>query len=179
MRAPDDVAVRVGISSCLLGAPVRWDGGHKRDRLLSDDLAGIVEWVPVCPEVELGMGIPREPVQLLRERSGLRMLGTQSGRDWTAVMERFAKRRVGELARLELCGYVLKQDSPSCGMEGVPVLGPGASLLRSGRGLFAAALLEAMPELPVEEESRLHDPALREDWLERVFAYRRRWRAPG
>jgi len=165
--------IRLGVSSCLLGEPVRYDGGHKRDPIVRSVLSRFAEWVPVCPEAELGMGIPREPVQLRRESNGLRMLGTQSGRDWTAPMQAFAKKRVRELARLDLCGYVLKKDSPSCGMERVRVRGPGGVARRDGRGLFAAALLEAAPALPVEEEGRLHDPALRENWIERLFAYRR------
>ncbi len=165
--------VRVGVSSCLLGSEVRWDGGHKRERFLTDVLAPFVEWVPVCPELELGMGVPREPVHLSRATGEIRMVGTRSGEDWTAAMTAFAKRRTRELESLDLCGYVLKKDSPSCGMERVKVragAGPGK---RDGRGLFAEALLERMPALPVEEEGRLNDAQLRENWIERVFAYRR------
>jgi uncharacterized protein YbgA (DUF1722 family)/uncharacterized protein YbbK (DUF523 family) len=169
----DDAKLRVGISSCLLGEEVRFDGGHKRDRFLTDQLGPFVEWVPVCPELELGMGVPREAVHLVREGEGIRMVGTQSGRDWTAAMEAFAARRVRALAKLELCGYVLKQDSPSCGMERVKVREKTGLARRDGRGLFASALREAEPALPVEEEGRLNDPVLRENWIERVFAYRR------
>lgn len=165
--------MRVGVSSCLLGAEVRWDGGHKRERFLTDVLAPFVEWVPVCPEAELGMGIPREPVHLLRESDGLRMVATRSGEDWTERMRAWAARRAREIEARELCGYVLKKDSPSCGMERVKVkahAGPGK---REGRGLFAEALMERLPALPVEEEGRLNDAPLRENWIERVFAYRR------
>ena len=169
----DEGPVRVGISSCLLGQAVRHDGGHKRDSFLADELAPYVEWIPVCPEVELGMGTPREPVQLVRAHGGLRLLGTRSQRDWTEAMESFTARRVRALEHLELCGYVLKQDSPSCGMERVKVRGARGLARRAGRGLFAEALLRASPELPVEEEGRLRHPDLRENWIERVFAYRR------
>jgi uncharacterized protein YbgA (DUF1722 family)/uncharacterized protein YbbK (DUF523 family) len=169
----DDAPVRVGISSCLLGEEVRFDGGHKHDRFLTDQLGPFVEWVPVCPEVELGMGVPREAVNLRREGGRVRMIGAKSGRDWTGAMEAFAARRVRALAKLELCGYVLKKDSPSCGMERVKVREPSGLARRDGRGLFAAALLDAEPALPVEEEGRLNDPVLRENWIERVFAYRR------
>jgi uncharacterized protein YbgA (DUF1722 family)/uncharacterized protein YbbK (DUF523 family) len=168
-----DEPVRVGVSSCLLGAEVRWDGGHKRERFLTDVLAPFVEWVPVCPEAELGMGVPREPVHLVREGGALRMLGNRSGEDWTERMRAWAARRAREIESSELCGYVLKKDSPSCGMERVKVkshAGPGK---RDGRGLFAEALLERLPALPVEEEGRLNDAQLRENWIERVFAYRR------
>jgi len=169
----DDGKLRVGVSSCLLGEAVRYDGGHKRDRFLTEELARFVEFVPVCPEAELGMGIPREAVQLVRAGGRVRMVGAKSGRDWTDAMERFAARRAHALAKLELCGYVLKKDSPSCGLERVRLRGPGGLVRRDGRGLFAAALLASDPALPVEEEGRLHDPALRESFVERVFAYRR------
>jgi uncharacterized protein YbgA (DUF1722 family)/uncharacterized protein YbbK (DUF523 family) len=171
----DDATLRIGISTCLLGREVRWDGGHKRDRFLTDVLAPFVEWVPVCPEVELGLGIPREPIRLVRgEAEGeVRLVAEKSGRDHTEAMARYAGRRVRELARLDLCGYVLKKDSPSCGMERVrlyPTRGPAR---REGRGAFAAVLIDALAPLPVEEEGRLNDAVLRENWIERVFAYRR------
>jgi uncharacterized protein YbgA (DUF1722 family)/uncharacterized protein YbbK (DUF523 family) len=169
----DDARIRIGISSCLLGQEVRFDGGHKRDRWLTEVLAPYVEWVPVCPELELGMGVPREPVHLVRAEGGVRMLGTRSRRDWSETMRAFAERRVRALAQDDLCGYVLKKDSPSCGMERVKVRDGRGLARRDGRGLFAAALLAANPELPVEEEGRLEDAALRESWIERVFAYRR------
>jgi uncharacterized protein YbgA (DUF1722 family)/uncharacterized protein YbbK (DUF523 family) len=169
----DDATIRVGISTCLLGEQVRWDGGHKRDRFLTDVLAPYLEWVPVCPEVEVGMGIPREPVQLVRASGGIRMLGTRSRQDWTDAMTSYAERRVRALEALDLCGYVLKKDSPSCGMERVKVRDAKNMATRDGRGLFAEALLSANPALPVEEEGRLNDAVLRENWIERVFAYRR------
>ncbi len=167
----DDSPLRVGISTCLLGEKVRWDGGHKRDRFLTDMLSRYVEWVPVCPEVELGMGIPREPVHLARRDGAVRMLGTKSGEDWTRRMEAWSARRVRELE--SLCGYVLKKDSPSCGMERVKVRSEKGMPKKEGRGLFAGALQDHAPALPVEEEGRLNDPALRENFIERIFAYRR------
>jgi uncharacterized protein YbgA (DUF1722 family)/uncharacterized protein YbbK (DUF523 family) len=169
----DEAELRVGISSCLLGQEVRFDGGHKRDRWLTDVLAPYVEWVPVCPEVELGMGVPREPVHLVRAAGDVRMVGTRSRRDWTDAMRGFAERRAEALRRLDLCGYVLKKDSPSCGLVRVKVRDARGLARREGRGLFAEALLAAQPLLPVEEEGRLEDAALRESWIERVFAYRR------
>ncbi|MBM4383569.1 MAG: DUF1722 domain-containing protein [Deltaproteobacteria bacterium] len=165
--------IRVGISSCLLGSEVRWDGGHKRERFLTDVLAPFVEWVPVCPEVELGMGIPREPVHLSRASGELRMLGTRSGEDWTRRMEALAAQRTRALESLDLCGYVLKKDSPSCGMERVKVRLEGGHARRDGSGMFAEELLRRFPTLPVEEEGRLNDAPLRENWIERVFAYHR------
>lgn len=165
--------IRIGVSACLLGEPVRFDGGHKRDRFLTDGLGPYIEWVPVCPEVELGMGVPRPTLRLRRAGDELRLLETDSGRDHSAAMQRYARRRVAALRRLELCGYVLKRDSPSCGLERVKVHSERGMPRREGRGLFAAALVEALPWLPVEEEGRLHDPVLRENFIERIFACRR------
>jgi uncharacterized protein YbgA (DUF1722 family)/uncharacterized protein YbbK (DUF523 family) len=171
----DQGPIRIGISTCLLGEEVRFDGGHKRDRFLTDVLGPFVEWVPVCPEVELGLGIPREAVHLesAGDDSGARMVGVKSGTDHTAAMARFVRSRVRALAGLDLCGYVLKKGSPSCGMERVRVFRGKGMPSRDGRGLFAAGLMERLPLLPVEEEGRLHDPPLRENWIERIFAYRR------
>ena len=165
--------VRIGISACLLGQEVRFDGGHKRDTLLTEILGPHVQWVAVCPEVEVGMGTPREPVNLFRSGSELRMVTARTRHDYTDAMNRWAEARIEELAREDLSGYVLKSDSPSCGMERVKVYGPEGVHTRTGRGLFAEALMKRMPALPVEDEVRLKDPQLRDDFLERVFAFRR------
>ena len=149
--------IRIGISSCLLGQKVRFDGGHKRDSFLTDTLGRYVEWVPVCPEVEVGMGTPRETVHLVRDLprrrdrervSPVRMVAPKSGADWTDRMVAYAQARVAKLATLDLSGYVLKKDSPSCGMERVKVHAPGAMPERTGTGLYAAALRARMPTLP-------------------------------
>jgi uncharacterized protein YbgA (DUF1722 family)/uncharacterized protein YbbK (DUF523 family) len=169
----DDAPIRIGVSSCLLGSEVRWDGGHKRDAFLADQLAPYVEWVPVCPELEIGLGVPREPIRLVQQGSAVALVATRSDADHTQAMQRWAARRVRALESLGLCGYVLKSRSPSCGMERVPVVSPQGIRQASGRGVFAAALIAAAPGLPVEEEGRLHDPRLRENWIERVFAQRR------
>lgn len=165
--------LRIGISACLLGQEVRFDGGHKRDTFLTKVLGPYVEYVPVCPEVEMGLGTPRETLRLVRQPAGLRMVTTRTGIDHTDGMNRWAKRRLAELEGEDLSGYVLKKDSPSCGMERVKTYGEGMMPARDGRGLFAAALLEHFPLLPVEEEGRLADPTLRENFIERIFAYRR------
>ena len=167
-------ALRLGVSSCLLGAKVRFDGGHKRSSFLVDVLGPYVEWVAVCPEVELGLGTPRPTLHLSRARAGsnTRLLETSSGRDLTQSMRTFASRRVRCLKALDLSGYVLKKGSPSCGMEGVELRENGAPR-SAGRGLFAEALLRAEPDLPIEEEGRLEDPGLRENFIERVFAFAR------
>lgn len=166
--------LRIGISSCLLGEKVRFDGGHKHDTLLTESLGRFFEWVPVCPEVEIGLGTPRESLRLVNLRDSLRLVAPRSGADHTEAMHRYASRRAGELAALGLHGYILKKDSPSCGMERVRVYNQEGMPCRNGRGLFAAALMTCQPQLPVEEEGRLHDPVLRENFVERVFA-RHRW----
>jgi uncharacterized protein YbbK (DUF523 family) len=149
---------RVGISRCLLGEAVRYDGGHKRNPAILESIGPQVEWVPVCPEVEIGMSTPREPIQLIPGGDGVHMIGLESGNDWTLPMRHFSARRVSELAALGLSGYILKSGSPSCGLE--------------GPGLFARALMDAMPALPIEDEMRLQDPAVRDAFIARVLAYR-------
>src|SRR5213593_4287122 len=128
MPNPGHRNVRLGVSACLLGQAVRYDGGHKRDSFLVDTLGRFVEWVPVCPEVELGLGVPREPIRLEGDPAAPRLVAANSGRDLTRAMTRLARARAAELARLDLVGYVLKKDSPSCGMEGVRVHGGGRPL---------------------------------------------------
>ncbi len=169
-----DAPIRIGISACLLGRAVRYDGGHKQNAFLTDVLAAHVEFVPVCPEVELGMGVPREAIRLVGDAKRPALVGVVSGTDHTHAMETYARRKARALDALDLCGYVLKKDSPSCGMERVRVhRASGGPPSRDGVGLFARALLEHAPLLPVEEEGRLTDARLRENWVERVFAYRR------
>ncbi len=171
--APGERPIRLGVSSCLLGQAVRYDGGHKRDRFATDVLGGFVEWVPVCPELEAGLGVPRPPMRLVRDAGGVRLVEIASGRDHTRALSRFAAHRLRGLRALELCGYVLKKDSPSCGMTRVKVYDAHTVPKRDGAGIYARALREAFPHLPVEEEGRLHDPVLRENFIERVFAYAR------
>jgi uncharacterized protein YbbK (DUF523 family) len=162
--------IRLGISSCLLGAEVRYDGGHKRDAFLTDTLGPFVEWVPVCPEVEIGLGVPRDTLRLVGDEEAPRLIVQKTGEDLTARMQRFARARAEELAALRLHGYVLKRASPSCGLFRVRVHCENGAPSGGGRGLFAAALVERFPTLPVEEEGRLTDPAIRENFIERVFA---------
>ncbi len=168
-----EIPLRVGLSSCLLGELVRFDGGHKKDRYLTEILGAYFEWVPVCPEVEAGMGIPREPVRLVGAWESPGMVGTTSGDDWTERMARFSEERLRRLEELHLSGYIFKSDSPSCGMERVRVYSPGGVPVKKGRGLFAGAFMRRFPLIPVEEEGRLGDPGLRENFIVRVFACHR------
>jgi uncharacterized protein YbgA (DUF1722 family)/uncharacterized protein YbbK (DUF523 family) len=170
---PDEAPIRIGVSSCLLGKEVRFDGGHKHDRFVTGQLGAFFDWVPVCPEVESGMGTPRPAMRLVRSGQQVRMVEIKSGRDHTQSMTTYSARRVRELRKLDLGGYILKKDSPSCGMTRVKIYAADAMPKREGRGLFAEALIEAFPYLPVEDEGRLNDAKLRENFIERVFAYRR------
>ena len=165
--------LRVGVSACLLGDQVRYDGGHKRDRFLTDILGPLVEWVKVCPEVESGMSTPRESMRLVDESGVIRLLTVKTGVDHTASMTAYAVGKAAALAHDDLCGYILKNNSPSCGMTRVKVYGGKGPPAKTGIGIFARALIAQLPHLPVEEEGRLADPRLRENFIERVFAYRR------
>jgi len=165
--------IRISVSACLLGEKVRYDGGHKRDGFLVDTFGRYVEWVPVCPEVEMGLGVPRETLRLVRIGADVRLIMAKAGVDHTEEMCAYAEGRVKQLAGEDLCGYILKKDSPSCGMERVRVFDAQGVPSKSGRGLFAEALLRQFPNLPIEEEGRLSDPRIRENFVERVFAYRR------
>jgi uncharacterized protein YbgA (DUF1722 family)/uncharacterized protein YbbK (DUF523 family) len=172
--------VRLGISACLLGQEVRYNGGHKRDAFLTDTLGPYVEWVDVCPEVEIGLGTPRPSMRLVRlgrgEAAQIRLVTPETGADHTGAMRSWAAGRVEELARLDLDGYVLKKDSPSCGMERVKLYPEeGGAPAKEARGVFAEALLARLPHLPVEEEGRLNDAPLRESFISRVFVHAR-WR---
>ena len=166
-------AVRLGISSCLLGEEVRFNGGHVRNAFLIQTLGRWIEWVPVCPEVEVGMGVPRENLRLIGDWKKPSMVAPKSGTDHTESMISWSQSRIEELAAMNLDGFVLKKDSPSCGPFRVKVYDHNTVPARNGRGLFAAELMEAMPLLPVEDEGRLNDPHLRENFIERIFAYRR------
>lgn len=166
---------RVGISACLLGREVRYDGAHKRDGPLLSSLGPFVEWVPVCPEQELGMGVPREPIRLELVAGATRVVGVSSREDWTARMEAFAGARAAALAGIS--GFVLKSGSPSCGLTGVKRFHGGLEPpVLDGTGLFAAALLAAWPLLPLQDELRLATGAAREQFLERVRLFSREHR---
>ncbi|MFF3443419.1 DUF1722 domain-containing protein [Streptosporangium sp. NPDC002721] len=162
------VRPRIAVSSCLMGEPVRFDGGHSRDRFLNGELDRHVEWVHICPEMEIGLGSPRETLRLERSPDGTRLISRKSRTDLTDRMTALAEERVPALREVD--GYVFKSRSPSCGVHGIPVHAGGATVDRKGTGVFASAVLDAHPLLPVEDEGRLHDALLRETFVERIFA---------
>lgn len=164
-----DEAPRVGVSACLLGERVRYDGSHRWEPGLRDALEGQVCLVAVCPEVELGLGTPREPVELVRLGDDVRLLGRDSRDDHSDAMRQFARARILELRTLGLAGYIFKSRSPSCGLD-VPILDAAGAAAGRGEGLFAAALRARWPDLPVAEECGLRDRRARENFLGRVHA---------
>lgn len=148
--------VRILVSACLLGEKVRYDGGHKRDLFLNETLGPFVEWVRVCPEVDGGLPVPREAMRFVGDPKSPRLVTNRTGVDHTERMERWAAARLEELSVLDLCGYICKKDSPSCGMEPA--------------GVFTRMFMERFPHLPVEEEGRLADPMRREKFIQRIKA---------
>ncbi len=167
--------IRLGISACLLGAKVRFDGGHKWDQFLTGTLGQFVEFVPVCPEVECGLGIPREAMRLEASPEGPRLVTICTRVDYTGRMRAWAQKRLVALEREDLCGFIFKSGSPSCGLERVKIYHGQGEPARTGVGLFAREFRQHFPLLAVADEGRLHDPSLRENFLERLFTLKR-WR---
>ena len=164
--------IAIGISSCLLGEEVRFDGGHKRDAYINGTLNQCFEFVPVCPEVAIGLGTPRQPIRLVSTAAGVRAIGVKDNAlDVTDRLHEYGLEMGAKLH--ELCGYILKRASPSCGMERVKVYTEKGIPLKAGTGIYTSALAQALPLLPMEEEGRLGDPVLRENFIERVFIYAR------
>ncbi|HEX9020634.1 MAG TPA: DUF523 domain-containing protein [Nitrospirota bacterium] len=161
--------IKLAISSCLLGNNVRYDGGNKRDNDILDAFVQIAEWVPVCPETESGMPVPREPMQLVGDIVKPRLLAIETKIDVTDVLMRWTEERLDRLKEEGVCGFVFKARSPSCGVRDAPRIGPGG--VKQGAGLFAGAVMRRYPLIPVEDEAGLRDPSLRERFLERVSAY--------
>jgi uncharacterized protein YbgA (DUF1722 family)/uncharacterized protein YbbK (DUF523 family) len=164
--------IRIGVSSCLLGEKVRYDGGHKHNDYVADTLGAYFSYIPVCPEVECGMPTPREAIRLEGDPESPRLVTRMTHRDVTDQMVSYRETRLEQLKTEDLCGYILKKDSPSCGLWRVKVY-QGQGMVKSGSGVFAAGLIRHFPLLPVEEEGRLNDPKIRENFIERVFSYKR------
>jgi uncharacterized protein YbgA (DUF1722 family)/uncharacterized protein YbbK (DUF523 family) len=168
-----DCLIRLGISTCLLGENVRYDGGHKLDRFLVETLGRYVQWVPVCPEVETGLTVPREAMRLVGDPDAPRLVTLKSGQDYTERMQTWARERLEQLAEARIHGFVFKRGSPSSGLYRVKVYTEDGMPSRSGTGIFPREVMKRFPLLPLEEEGRLHDMHLRESFIDRVFAYYR------
>lgn len=167
--------INIGVSTCLLGENVRYNGGHSKDRFLTETLGQYVKWVPVCPEVECGMGIPRETLRLVGPVDNPRLVTSKTNVDHTDQMLGWAKKKLEQLETENLCGFIFKSASPSSGMERVKVYHPKGGSVKKGVGVFAKAFMEYFPRIPVEEEGRLHDPKLRENFIENIFVMKN-WR---
>ncbi|MEZ8194122.1 YbgA family protein [Vibrio cortegadensis] len=164
--------IEIGVSACIIGNPVRFDGGSKLNHFLARDLVDYFSFVPVCPEVSIGMPTPRPAIRLVSDEERIRLLQSQdSSKDHTDNMIQFSKQKVQDLGKKELCGYVVCANSPTCGMERVKVY-QGNQAQKNGVGLFTQELMEQMPWLPVEEDGRLQDPVLRENFITRVYSLR-------
>jgi len=167
------VKINIGISSCLLGKNVRYDGGHKLAGFLKDTLGAYVDYVPVCPEVECGLGVPRESMRLEGKPENPHLVTTASKQDRTDLLVDWARKRVVELEAENIRGFIFKSRSPSCGMERVKVYNKKVIAFKTGTGIFARIFMENFPRLPLEDEERLQDPMMREKFIERIFALKR------
>jgi len=164
--------IAVGISSCLLGQEVRFDGGHKLDNYITGTLTEYFDFLPVCPEVAIGLPVPRPPIRLVREDDGIHVRGIKDpSLDVTDKLHAYGRKMAGSMRGIS--GFILKRASPSCGMERVKVYAPDGRSIDKAAGAFAEELMRALPLLPVEEEGRLGDPGLRENFIMRVFVYHR------
>jgi len=167
--------IKTGVSRCLLGDPVRYNGGHQHNRYLTGTLGKFVEYVPVCPEVECGLSTPRESMRLVGDVDAPRLVTRKTKIDHTERMLNWAQKRVNALAREDLCGFIFKGNSPSSGLYRVKVYNAKGMPAKMGTGLWARAFTERFPSLPVEEDGRLNDPRLRENFIEQIFTMKR-WR---
>jgi len=166
--------IKIGVSSCLIGEKVRWNGDHKQNYYIKDTLCKYFKYVPVCPEIEVGMGVPRETVALYGNLKKPRMISKKAKTDWTDRMHRYAKSRIKELAGEDLCGYIFKSKSPSCGLAKIPVYDESdRNKARYRSGLFANTFIEANPLIPTEDEDRLMNPVILENFIVRVFSFSR------
>ncbi|MFP4128227.1 MAG: YbgA family protein [Desulfonatronovibrio sp.] len=165
--------MKIGISTCLLGENVRYDGGHKLNRYLRDELGKYVNYIPVCPETESGLPVPREAMRLVGDPENPRLVTIQSGVDHTGRLEEWGRQKLEELDKENLCGFIFKAKSPSSGMERVKVYNDKGHPVPRGRGVFAGMFMDKFPLVPVEEDGRLNDPGLRENFITRIFVFNR------
>jgi uncharacterized protein YbgA (DUF1722 family)/uncharacterized protein YbbK (DUF523 family) len=166
--------IKIGVSSCLVGEKVRWNGDHKQNHFVREVLSDYFHYVSVCPEMEVGMGVPRETVALYGDLNKSRMISKKTQTDWTVPMESYIKERISSLTHDDLCGYIFKSKSPSCGLGRVPVYAEfGSDSVRHGPGIFAKAFTNKFPLVPTEDEGRLNDPLIRENFIVKVFSFSR------
>jgi uncharacterized protein YbgA (DUF1722 family)/uncharacterized protein YbbK (DUF523 family) len=165
--------IKIGISSCLLGEKVRYDGGHRLDRYITDTLGHYFEWVPVCPEVECGLPVPRESMHLIGDPVSPRIVTIRTGVDHTEGMKKWAADKLSQLDKEDLCGFIFKSKSPSSGIGGIKVYTSSGMSSNKGTGIFGGAFMHYFPLIPVIDDGRLHNPNLRENFIEQVLIYKR------
>ena len=169
-----DSKIKIGVSSCLLGEKVRWNGDHKQNHFVREILANYFEYISICPEMEVGMGVPRETVALYGNLEKSRMISRKTQTDWTKPMQKYIKVRINSLAGEDLCGFIFKSKSPSCGLSRVPVYSEfGSHSVRHGAGMFAQEFTNKFPLIPTEDEGRLNDSRIRENFIAKVFSFYR------
>ena len=173
LQSSDETPLRIGISSCLVGENVRYDGGHKLDAVLAGTLGPFVDFIPVCPEVGCGLPVPREAMRLVGDPENPRLVTIDTTIDLTPQMEKFCRAATSKLKQADLSGFIFKKNSPSSGLNRVKIYNTKGGLAGTGRGLFARTIIDTFPLLPVDEAESLHDPGTRENFIERMFAYRR------
>ena len=165
--------IKIGISSCLLGEKVRYDGGHRLDRYITDTLGHYFEWFPVCPEVEYGLPVPRESMHLIGDTASPRLVTVRTGVDHTEGMKKWAEDKLRQLEKEDLCGFIFKSKSPSSGIGGIKVYTSSGMPNNKGTGIFGGAFMHYFPLIPVIDDGRLHNPNLRENFIEQVLIYKR------
>jgi uncharacterized protein YbbK (DUF523 family) len=165
--------IKIGISSCLLGNNVRYDGGNREDPYIKDVLGMGIEWFPVCPEVECGLGVPREAMHLVGDAHSPRLVTMLSRVDHTDVMLAWTEKRLVELGKENLNGFIFKSRSPSSGLSGVTIYTSAGVPAGEGSGIFAAAFVKRFPSIPVIDDTQFHDSRLREDFIKAIFALSR------
>ena len=165
--------IRIGISTCLLGEKVRYDGGHKLDRYITETLGQYFEWVSVCPEVEYGLPVPRESMHLIGDPASPRIVTVRTGVDHTEGMKKWAVDKLKRLEKEDLCGFIFKSKSPSSGISGIKVYTSSGIPSNKGTGIFGGAFMRYFPLIPVIDDGRLHNPNLRENFIEQVLVYKR------
>jgi uncharacterized protein YbgA (DUF1722 family)/uncharacterized protein YbbK (DUF523 family) len=163
--------VKIGISACLLGEKVRYDGGHRLDRYITDALGNYFEWVPVCPEVEYGLPVPRESMHLVGDPASPHIVTVKTGVDHTEGIKKWAADKLRQLDKEDLCGFIFKSKSPSSGISGIKVYTPSGMPSNRGTGIFGGAFMRYFPLIPIIDDGRLHNPNLRENFIEQVFVY--------
>ncbi len=175
MEISSEKTIPVGVSSCLIGERVRWNGGHQLNPFIKEILGAFFHFIPVCPEYECGFGVPREPLRLVGDPSSPRLMTNRTKVDFTEKMTDWALNRVVGLEKHDLCGFIFKGKSPSSGLYKVKVYNDKGYPVNQGRGVFARVFTDAFPLVPVEEDGRLCDDAIRENFIERIFVFKR-WR---